>query len=71
MTLTRHIIASIRHLLVRVFMPDFECMSYETRRLIRNPVDRKRYFAAIRQLRNGANQVRFVSTEGEVVELVR
>lgn len=65
----REILASIRHLLVRVCVPDFDCMSYETRRLLRNPVDRKRYFAAIRQLRNGAERAEFVSTKGEVVEL--
>lgn len=64
-------IVSIRHLLVRVFIPDFDCISYETRRLIRNPVDRKRYFAAIRQLRNGAERAEFVNTKGELVVLVR
>lgn len=64
-------IVSIRHLLVRVFVPDFDCMSYETRRLIRNPVDRKRYFAAIRQLRNGAERAEFLTTKGDVVELLR
>ena len=71
MGLTRHIIDSMQYLLVRVCVPDFDCMSYETRRLLRNPVDRRQYFSAIRQLREGANRVRFVSTKGEVVELVR
>lgn len=66
-----HIAGSILHVFVFVFIPDFDCMSYAIRLLIRNPEDRNRYFDAIRQLRNGAERVEFVSTKGEVVVLVR